>query len=256
MTSEEKQKIAFFLDTAEDVLRDGHRKDRPDYLFIDDSPTPDHASHIEKTPESSGEKKDISMAPEFLAESPRLDGLELLAAEIHKCAACQLCSTRTKAVPGEGVTNPLVIVIGEAPGADEDRTGQPFVGRAGQLLDKMLAAIDLSRETNCFIANMLKCRPPENRDPRPAEISACVPFLDRQIDLLRPRAILCVGRVAMHGLLHTTEVIGKAHGQWTLYRNIPFFPIYHPSAILRDDSLRRPTWEDLKLFRAKVNEIV
>ena len=147
------------------------------------------------------------------------------------------------------MSRPLVLVIGEGPGADEDASGRPFVGKAGQLLDRMLGAVDLSRETNCFIANVVKCRPPNNRDPLPEEIAACAPFLDRQLALLKPRMILCLGRVAMQSLLHTDAGIGRLRGKLTVYKEFSLLGTYHPSALLRDASLKRAAWEDLKVLR-------
>jgi DNA polymerase len=162
-------------------------------------------------------------------------------------------------VPGEGVPHPLVLVVGEGPGADEDAAGRPFVGKAGQLLDRILSGIGLSRDKNCFIANVVKCRPPGNRDPLPAEIAACLPFLERQIDLLKPLAILAVGRVPANTLLNDDRGIGKLRGCFTEYRSrkaggpaIPLLATYHPSALLRDEALKRPVWEDVKLLMGKL----
>jgi DNA polymerase len=150
------------------------------------------------------------------------------------------------------------MVIGEGPGAEEDAQGRPFVGRAGQLLDKMLISIDLSRNTNCFIANVVKCRPPNNRDPYPEETSSCARFLERQITLLNPKFILVAGRVAAQTLLKTTEPIGKLRGKFkeltvgnTAY---PLMITYHPAALLRNEELKRPAWEDLKLLRLRIEE--
>ncbi len=148
-----------------------------------------------------------------------------------------------------------MLVIGEGPGADEDAKGEPFVGKAGQLLDKMLAAINLSRHTNCFIANIVKCRPPNNRDPMPDEADACRSFLDAQIGILKPKLILAVGRIAAQNLLNTTTGINKLRGQFFEYRGIPLLPTYHPSALLRNEDLKRPAWEDLKKFRTRLEEI-
>ena len=180
--------------------------------------------------------------------------LQLLAEQIARCSQCELCRNRTKTVPGFGSVNPVVMVIGEGPGADEDRSGLPFVGPAGQLLDKMLAAIQLSRHSNCFIGNVVKCRPPHNRDPKPEESSACAHFLHTQIEILKPKMILAVGRIAAQNLLETSDGIGKLHGRFFSYRNIPLMSTYHPSALLRDASLKKPAWEDLKLFRARLSE--
>ncbi len=196
--------------------------------------------------------------------------------EISVCRACRLCERRKNTVPGEGPENFQgglysnaegqnafsqlnekieVMVIGEGPGADEDAQGRPFVGRAGQLLDKMLAAIQLFRTHNCYITNVVKCRPPNNRDPLPDETASCRGFLDGQIAIIKPKAILVVGRVALQNLLHISDGIGKMHGRFLEYNGIPLMATYHPSALLRDENLKRPTWEDLKLFRSKLNEI-
>ncbi len=143
------------------------------------------------------------------------------------------------------------MIIGEAPGADEDRQGEPFVGRAGKLLDAMLAAIELSRQKNCYIANILKCRPPNNRDPRPEEVAACFPYLARQIELIAPRAILAVGRIAAQNLLQVTTPIGKLRGRVHHYgpNDIPVVVTYHPAYLLRSPLEKRKAWEDLKLYR-------
>jgi DNA polymerase len=184
------------------------------------------------------------------------DSLESVAADVRACNACKLSAIRTNAVPGEGAPQPLVMVIGEGPGADEDATGRPFVGKAGQLLDKMLASIGLFRESNCYIANVIKCRPPGNRDPQPDETAACASFLARQIQLLQPRLILCAGRIAAQTLLNTSTPIGKLRGKFTDFQvgdtAIPFLPTYHPSALLRNEDLKRPAWEDLKLLRTAI----
>lgn len=179
--------------------------------------------------------------------------LETLNEKILKCDRCKLCRGRKQAVPGIGVTHPLVMVIGEGPGADEDEQGIPFVGKAGQLLDKMLIAINLSRNTNCYIANIVKCRPPANRDPLPEESASCMPFLETQIHILKPTMILAMGRVAAHNLFKTTDPVSKMRGKIFDYHGIPAMMTYHPSALLRDESLKRPAWEDLKLFRSRLD---
>jgi DNA polymerase len=155
------------------------------------------------------------------------------------------------------VSQPLVMVIGEGPGADEDEQGRPFVGRAGKLLDQMLDAINLSRNKNCFIANVIKCRPPNNRDPLPEETAACAHFLEQQINLLKPKFILIAGRVAAQSLLKTIEPIGKLRGKFTKFEAesgpIPLLVTYHPAALLRNEDYKRPAWEDLKLLRERLN---
>ncbi|MDR3160195.1 MAG: uracil-DNA glycosylase [Spirochaetaceae bacterium] len=241
MNADAKETLSRFLDLTADSLRDGYRRIRFPYDFTGGGEAP--------APEEDGPSP-------FLAGFPaEADTLETVAAEIRRCAACPLCGGRKAAVPGEGVGRPLVLVVGEGPGADEDASGRPFVGKAGQLLDRMLAAIALSRSDNCFIANMVKCRPPGNREPLPEEGAACAPFLTRQISLLRPRAILTVGRVAAQALLDTEAPLGSLRGRFAEYRGIPLLPTYHPSALLRDESKKRPAWEDLKLLRVKLSEL-
>ena len=184
--------------------------------------------------------------------------LDDLSSRISQCRSCVLCQKRTRCVPGEGVLTPAVLVVGEGPGADEDRTGRPFVGRAGQLLDKMLAAISLSRTANCYIANAVKCRPPMNRTPMSDEVAACRPFLHEQIRILRPQFILAMGRTAASSLLQTNATLTSLRGKWFDYNAgeeaIPLLVTYHPSALLRDESLKRPAWEDLKVFRARLQK--
>jgi DNA polymerase len=192
------------------------------------------------------------LGPEGSLEPLEGDSLEAIAAEVRACSACRLCEGRKNAVPGAGVPRPLVLVVGEGPGAEEDERGEPFVGAAGKLLDKMLAAIDLSRGTNAYIANVVKCRPPMNRDPAPDEQAACARFLTRQIALLRPRMILSLGRIASHALLSASEPITRMRGRVFDFRGIPLVASYHPSALLRDESLKRPAWEDLKGLRERL----
>ena len=180
------------------------------------------------------------------------DSIDAIAQKIHSCTSCKLFSTRTNVVPGMGVENPDVLIIGEGPGEEEDRQGLPFVGRAGQLLDKMLNAIELDRNANCFIANIVKCRPPKNRDPEPDECAACRAFLDSQIDALQPKMILAMGRIASHNLLNTDSSLGRLRNSFYEYKNIPVLVTYHPSALLRNEDLKRPAWEDLKLFKSRL----
>jgi DNA polymerase len=246
MTSVEKTSLARFLDLAADSLHNGYRSPMREYQFTDDA-----AETVQSLP---------IQAPSPAAPSalPQGGSLERIAGEVNACRACPLCEGRANAVPGEGVAHPRVLVIGEGPGAEEDATGRPFAGKAGQLLDKMLASIRLSRETNCFIANVVKCRPPGNRDPEPDEIAACMPFLERQICALRPAFILCAGRVASQALLKTEEPIGRLRGAFNEVcfdsLSIPLLATYHPSALLRNEELKRPAWEDLKLLREKLQE--
>ena len=178
-----------------------------------------------------------------------------LYSKITRCTKCQLARTRNNVVPGEGVENPDVLVIGEGPGYDEDMSGRPFVGKAGVLLDKMLSAIELDRNTNCYIANIVKCRPPNNRDPEPEEQSTCFAFLQAQLHILKPKMILCMGRIAGHKMLDTQEALNKLRGQIFDYNGITLMVTYHPSALLRDQSLKAPAWQDLKAFKKKLDEL-
>lgn len=248
MTRDEKLQALAFLDLVSDYLGSGYRQEREAY-HIDEQ-----RAELSASQELLGGPL-ASDKPQFNQIDQLDDSLERLAQDVRRCTACGLCQGRHNAVPGEGVEQPLVLVIGEGPGADEDSTGRPFVGRAGQLLDKMLMAINLDRNTNCFIANVVKCRPPNNRDPEPEEISACAPFLHRQLALLKPRAILTVGRVPTQALLGTNDGISRLRGRFFEYQGIPLLPTYHPSALLRDESLKRPAWEDLKQLRSFLNSL-
>jgi len=170
---------------------------------------------------------------------------------VAACTACDLCKTRTQTVFGVGDTRAEWLVIGEAPGAEEDRQGEPFVGAAGQLLNAMLLAIGLPRES-VFIANMLKCRPPGNRDPKPEEAARCRPFLENQIALLKPKIILVVGRIAAQNLLATDAPLGRLRGKLHHFgaARTPLVATYHPAYLLREPAQKRKAWEDLKFARA------
>ena len=178
----------------------------------------------------------------------QLPSLEALADVVRKCTRCPLHLTAKQGVPGEGNPNARFMCVGEAPGATEDETGRPFVGAAGQLLTKILAAIDLRRE-DVFIANVIKHRPPGNRNPLPNEIAACSPYLVRQLELIKPGVILALGTFAAQTLLGTKESIGKLRGTVHRYHGIPLVVTYHPAALLRNPSWKRPTWEDVQLAR-------
>lgn len=170
---------------------------------------------------------------------------EELEARVAKCKLCELYKTRTQTVFGVGKRNADLMIIGEAPGANEDRQGEPFVGRAGRLLNSMLHAIGLSRE-EVYIANILKSRPPNNRDPSPEEVAACTPYLQRQIALVKPRLLLAVGRIAAHHLLASNLPMGQLRGQDFNYDDIPLIITYHPAYLLRSPREKRKAWEDMK----------
>lgn len=163
---------------------------------------------------------------------------------VRSCTLCSLHGSRTQTVFGVGNKNAELLVIGEAPGRDEDLQGEPFVGRAGQLLTAMLKAIDLNRE-DVYIANILKCRPPNNRDPEPSEISSCNPYLRQQIELIQPKAIFAVGRVAAQALLNSTNSISSMRGRLHSYEGVPMIASYHPAYLLRKPTEKRKAWQDL-----------
>jgi len=170
--------------------------------------------------------------------------LETLAAEIARCTRCLLHRGRTKAVPGEGPQHAEVLFIGEAPGFHEDQQGRPFVGAAGQFLEELLADIGLTR-TQVFIANVIKCRPPGNRDPLPEEIEACKPYLDRQIELIQPKVVVTLGRFSMTRAFPNAR-ISHIHGQPRKIGGVIYYPMYHPAAALHQPSLRRDVEEDMR----------
>jgi len=171
-----------------------------------------------------------------------------IAALVAECTKCKLCEARTNTVPGEGPTDARLVVVGEGPGRTEDETGRPFVGKAGELLTKILGAIELPRE-QVFICNVVKCRPPENRLPQYDEIAACVPYLYRQIDLLKPAVILAMGGTAAQTMLNTQQSLGALRNQVHRFRGIPVVVTYHPAALLRNPNWKRPTWDDVRIAR-------
>lgn len=195
---------------------------------------------------------DAAPAPIPVAEAVKNANLDELREQVVACTACGLCSGRRHAVFGHGGQPTRWLVVGEAPGEQEDRQGQPFVGRSGQLLDSMLSAVGMSRERDVFIANVIKCRPPGNRNPKPEEIAACSPYLMRQIALLEPERILVLGRFAAQTLLGTDATIGSLRGRvhhmkTEAGREIPVIVSYHPAYLLRSPSEKARAWQDLKL---------
>lgn len=171
------------------------------------------------------------------------------------CTQCGLCEGRHNVVFGVGNTQADIMFVGEGPGEQEDLQGEPFVGRAGQLLDDMLSIIDLSRKENCYIANIVKCRPPQNRDPLEGEQDACIGYLENQIALVKPKIIVCLGRIAAMRLIRDDYRITREHGQWVEKDGIWMTAIYHPSALLRDVTKRPETFDDLLSIREKLKSI-
>jgi len=186
-----------------------------------------------------------------LGESPPFDeeaarrGLEEIAARVADCTLCPLHKTRSRTVPGQGAVHPEIAFIGEGPGAEEDAQGLAFVGRAGQLLTKMIEAMGLTRD-DVFIGNIVKCRPPENRAPLPDEMDACLPYLREQLARIQPRVIVALGGTAVKGLLGVETGITKLRGQWMTFQGIDVMPTFHPAYLLRNPKAKRDVWEDLK----------
>ena len=187
-------------------------------------------------------------AGELFGTFAQLKSLDEIAATVATCKRCPLYATAINPVPGTGNPDADLMIVGEAPGATEDEQGVPFVGAAGQLLTKILAAVDLKRE-DVFICNVLKHRPPGNRNPMPDEVTACSPYLFRQFELIRPKAILALGTFAAQTLLQTKLSIGKLRSQIHRFHGVPLIVTYHPAALLRNPSWKRPTWEDVQLVR-------
>jgi DNA polymerase len=213
---------------------------------------PDAESPAVTTTDNMAFKKGIVVEPDeadLIADAIlKLDSLDEIAAKVKKCTRCPLYETATHPVPGEGDPHAKLVCVGEAPGAKEDETGRPFVGQAGQLLTKILGAIDLTRE-QVFICNVLKHRPPGNRNPRPEEVEACSPYLIRQLELIKPKVIVAFGTFAAQTLLQTKTPLGQLRGLVHRYHGIPLIVTYHPAALLRNPAWKRPTWEDVKLAR-------
>jgi DNA polymerase len=198
----------------------------------------------------------VNVAVRARAElAPRASGIDTmewdaLAETVSACRACKLCGTRKNTVFGVGDPKADWLIVGEAPGENEDIQGEPFVGQAGKLLDNMLRALGLNRREKVYIANVLKCRPPGNRNPEPDEVAQCEPFLRRQVELLQPKVIVAMGRFAVQSLLGTTDAIGKLRGQRHSYAGVPVVVTYHPAYLLRNLPDKGKAWSDLCLAQA------
>lgn len=190
----------------------------------------------------------------FLEDFQKTESLEELNSKICNCQNCALGKTRTKFVFGVGNPNADAMLIGEAPGRDEDLQGEPFVGRAGKLLNDILKAVNFKRE-DVYIANILKCRPPNNRDPLPLEMETCIPYLHKQIELIQPKIILCLGRVAANGLLDKKLSLGQLRESNYEFNGIKVMVTYHPAALLRNPNWKRGCWEDVQKFRKLYDEL-
>jgi DNA polymerase len=189
-----------------------------------------------------------------IMQPPAFDSLDSHRAAICECQLCPLGQSRNKFVYGVGDPSADLMFVGEAPGAKEDELGEPFVGRAGKLLDDILKAMKLTRQ-EIYIANILKCRPPGNRDPQPEEMTRCMPYLREQIRIIRPKLLCALGRIAAQGLLQTTRPLGKLRGEWHNYEGVPMLVTYHPAALLRFPQYKRDTWTDMQLVMARLEEM-
>lgn len=180
--------------------------------------------------------------------------LEQIREELGECTRCKLCEGRTHIVFGVGDPHAKLMFVGEGPGRDEDLQGEPFVGRAGQLLTKIIEAMGMKR-SDVYIANIIKCRPPENRAPLPDEAATCIPFLHQQIEAIQPKVIVCLGSVAFQYLLETEQKISAMRGQWQEFKGIKVMPTYHPAFLLRNPDAKKPVWEDMKKVRDLLQKI-
>ncbi len=206
----------------------------------------------EKTASKGKEFSPIVFAPRDPSDS--LAALQALAETASTCRRCGLCETRSRVVFASGDPRARLMLVGEAPGAEEDKQGLPFVGRAGELLNKIVAAIGLRRD-QVYVANVIKCRPPGNRDPKPEEVAACRSYIETQIDLVKPDLLVALGRVPAQTLLGNDSSLARLRGDWHEVRGIPLRVTYHPAALLRNAAYKRPTWEDMQLVRDRLQEL-
>lgn len=217
-----------------------------------------HEQAIQETPQQPAT---IQTAPQFQQNAPRdRDTIRKELADLYyrskECTACSLCQSRNSVVFGSGNATADILIVGEAPGFEEDQQGLPFVGPAGQLLTKMLQAINVDREKETFICNVLKCRPPGNRTPSTQESLTCLPILKRQIAIIRPKIILLLGKTAASTVLDREDSINKLRGHEYNYHGIPTYVSYHPAALLRNSTLKRPAWEDLQKLQVRYRELI
>jgi DNA polymerase len=216
------------------------------------TPATSAASAASPAPRPSAAPSTVPGAAAKTADSAERGAqIAALAGTVAGCTRCRLCEGRNKVVFGTGNPDAELMLIGEGPGAEEDRQGLPFVGPAGELLNKIIQAIDLKRE-DVYIANIVKCRPPGNRDPQPDEVAACRGFLEKQIALVQPRVLVALGRVAAQTLLGNETPIGRMRGRWYRIQGVPAMVTYHPAALLRNQALKRPTWEDMQQVRDRL----
>lgn len=248
------ENITFQLDIKNNHRKETlpHNKNDENYEILENKNQTFISSAISTNNQSQSEKLEIETKDKFINFENAKD-LEDLYKRICDCKKCLLGSKRTKFVFGKGNPNAEIMLIGEAPGAEEDLKGEPFVGKAGELLTKILAAINLKRE-EVYIANIVKCRPPNNRNPLPDEISNCIPYLHKQIELIKPKFILCLGLIAANSLLNKKQTLSNYRGKAFDYKGAKVMVTFHPAALLRNPGWKRDCWEDVKKFREMYDE--
>jgi DNA polymerase len=247
MTASDERATALrrMRDSLQELVADG----------VDFLPRP---ARVAATPAAKGFRPRVAplAAPTQISDAANANATQLagIRADLGDCRRCGLCEKRKQIVFGEGAANARVVFVGEGPGEEEDKSGRPFVGRAGELLTKMIEAVGWRRE-DVYICNIVKCRPPGNRDPLPEEVAACRPFLERQIHAIAPRAIVTLGKPAISTLLGRSVAITKLRGQWQEFAGIPVLPTYHPAYLLRNYTreTRQAVWDDLRAVRERVD---
>lgn len=227
-----------------------------DHFPADGMSTVKEADYIDMEETLAKEVHDLEVSPVEIPEkkiSDKEQGISVLKKEIGNCTRCRLSKSRTKLVFGEGSLNAKLVFVGEAPGRDEDLSGRPFVGRAGQLLTKIINAMGLKRH-DVYIMNIVKCRPPQNRNPQSDEINTCEPFMLKQLEIIKPKIICALGTFSAHTLLKTDEPISRLRGKFYDYHGIKLMPTYHPAYLLRNPNKKREVWEDIQLIMRNYNK--
>jgi uracil-DNA glycosylase family 4 len=247
--SQLKERLQYYKEMGIDGLS---VKISPDQAFAAAATVHQQISFTAPVSDLSAERR----SPSLFEPPPSSSGesLESIRADLGDCQRCKLCSGRTNIVFGSGTSEARLVFVGEGPGADEDAQGLPFVGAAGQLLTKIIEAIQLTRD-QVYICNIVKCRPPSNRTPEEDEIAACSPFIFRQLESIRPRVICCLGAVAAQTVLGTKTAVGKLRGRFHDYRGIQVMPTWHPAYLLRNPNAKRDVWDDVKKIRALLDEV-
>lgn len=248
-----KERLQYYKEMGIDGLS---VKASPDRVFAAATAASQQGSHTlpVSTSTASSEKRSPALFERPPSQEPSGETLDTIRTDLGDCRRCKLCSGRRNIVFGSGTPQTKLVFVGEGPGADEDAQGLPFVGAAGQLLTKIIEAIQLTRD-QVYICNVVKCRPPSNRTPEDDEIAACSPFLFRQIESIRPQVICCLGAVAAKTILGTKTAVGKLRGQFHDYRGIQVMPTWHPAYLLRNPAAKRDVWDDVKKIKALLDDL-